>query len=311
MSLPPQWAAERTISVDAVAAVVGSIAPELAGEPVVALAQGWDNTVFVVGDQWAFRFPRRAVALPGFRLEIAVLPAIAPLLPLAVPVPELVATDRHPQDPWPCTGARLIPGRELAETAPDQPREALAAAVGAFLRVLHQPGLRAAAANARADLPLDPMQRGWPRARLDQTRKTLARLVAGDVWRDDPAVPALLVLDEASALPEPDTEPVLVHGDLHVRHLLVDDAGAATGIIDWGDLCLAHPAVDLGIAYAAFEAADRATLLTAYGPIDAETELRARALAVRLSVMIADYAVRDRRPRLLSEALDGLRRASH
>lgn len=306
MSPPPQWAAERSISVDAVAELVGAAAPELAGAPVVPLAQGWDNAVFLVGDRWAFRFPRRAIALPGIRREIAVLPAIAPALPLAVPVPELVGADRRPQDPWPFTGARLIPGRELAETDLDQPRAAAAAALGVFLRVLHGPALRETAAAA-ADLPVDPLHRGRPRARLAQTRETWARLIADGVCGDDPAVTTLL--ETAGALPEPDTAPVLVHGDLHVRHLLVD-AGAATGVIDWGDLCLAHPAVDLNIAYAAFEAADRTALFAAYGPVDADTELRARALAVRLSVMLADYAVRDHRPRLLHEALEGLRRAT-
>ena len=307
MSAPPQWAAERSVSVDAVAELVGTVAPELAGAPVVPLAEGWDNAVFLVGDRWAFRFPRRAIALPGIRREIAVLPAIAPALPLAVPVPELVGTDRHPQDPWPFTGARLIPGRELAETDRDQPRTAAAAALGAFLRVLHGPALRDTA-SAAAELPVDPLHRGWPRARSAQTRETWARLVAEGVCRGDPAVPALL--DDAGTLPEPQGAPVLVHGDLHVRHLLVDGAGSPTGVIDWGDLCLAHRCVDLGIAYAAFEAADRAALLAAYGPVDADTELRARALAVRLSVLLADYAVRDHRPRLLTEALAGLRRAS-
>lgn len=287
---------------------MAAVAPELAGAPVVPLAQGWDNAVFLVDGRWAFRFPRRAIALPGIRREIAVLLAIAPLLPLPVPVPELVGTDRHPQDPWPFTGARLIPGHELAES-PDQPRDAVAAGVGAFLRVLHGPALRDVAAGARDELPVDPMQRGWPGARLAQTRATLARLVADGVCGDDPAGPAQLVLDEAGALPAPDAEPVLVHGDLHIRHLLVDDAGGAAGIIDWGDLCLADRCVDLSIAYAAFAAGDRTTLLTAYGPVDTETELRARALAVRLSVMLADYADREHRPRLLAEALAGIRRA--
>jgi hypothetical protein len=45
---------------------------------------------------------------------------------------------------------------------------------------------------------------------------------------------------------------VLCHGDLHVRHLLIDGDGSAAGVIDWGDLCLADAAVDLSIAYFAF-----------------------------------------------------------
>jgi aminoglycoside phosphotransferase (APT) family kinase protein len=58
---------------------------------------------------------------------------------------------------------------------------------------------------------------------------------------------------------------VICHGDLHVRHLLVDRDGSVTGVIDWGDLCLADPAVDLSIAYFAFAGRARADLLSAYG----------------------------------------------
>jgi hypothetical protein len=47
-----------------------------------------------------------------------------------------------------------------------------------------------------------------------------------------------------------------------------------------------------------------------YGQIDAERELRARALGVRLSGFLAAYAAAVDRPALLAEALAGLRRAA-
>jgi aminoglycoside phosphotransferase (APT) family kinase protein len=102
---------------------------------------------------------------------------------------------------------------------------------------------------------------------------------------------------------------VLAHGDLHVRHLLVDDTGSATGVIDWGDVCLGDPAVDLSLGYAAFTGPARAAFLSAYGGVGADRELRARALAVRLSALLTAYAAAQGRPRLLAEARAGLRRA--
>ncbi len=86
---------------------------QLGDAPVRPLAEGWDNTVFVVGDTWVFRFPRRAIALPGLRREIEVLPRIAASLPLAVPVPDFVGAP-DADFPWPFWGARLLPGVELA-----------------------------------------------------------------------------------------------------------------------------------------------------------------------------------------------------
>jgi aminoglycoside phosphotransferase (APT) family kinase protein len=195
---------------------------------VVPLAEGRDNTVHLVGDTWVFRFPRRTVALPGFRRELTVLPRLAPLVPL----PELIADDEDDDDPWPFAGARLLPGRELAEAAlPEDARTAAAAALGRFLRALHAPRTRDAVA---VELPVDPMRRGWPRARIDDTREQLAQLMANGIWAGDPAVRTLLL--DAESLDHPSGEPVLVHGDLHIRHLLLDAEGNAAGVIDWGDV---------------------------------------------------------------------------
>jgi aminoglycoside phosphotransferase (APT) family kinase protein len=301
----PEWTAERAVGPGRAAALVAAAAPQLAGVDVVPLATGWDNSVVVVGGEWAFRFPRRAVALPGVRREIAVLPRIAPLLPLPVPVPEVVGSDDDPAEPWPFTGSRLLPGRELADAGlADDARVPAAAATGAFLRALHAPEVRAA---VDVELPVDPLGRGHPAGRLAPTRAALDGLVAAGTWPGDAAVDALL--DRAAELDEPAGAPVLVHGDLHVRHLLVDGAGRASGVIDWGDLCLADPAVDLSLGYAAFPGAARAAFLDAYGPVDAERELRARALAVRLSALLVRYAAADARPALLAESLAALGRA--
>lgn len=54
---------------------------------------------------------------------------------------------------------------------------------------------------------------------------------------------------------------------------------------------------------------DRAAMLAAYGPVDAEREQRARALAVSLCAALADWASSPGEQLLLQEYLDGLRRA--
>jgi aminoglycoside phosphotransferase (APT) family kinase protein len=299
----PQWAAERSVDAARAAALIGRAFPALRGLPVEPLSEGWDNTVHVVGGRWVFRFPRRAQALPGFRRELAVLPALVGRLPLHISAPELVATDDDADDPWPFAGARLLHGQELAEAGlADDARTPAAAAVGAFLSQLHRTDFE------EFELPADPMQRGWPAARMAQTRATLRSLAESGTWIADPAVDDLLVEGERLALPS--GAPVLAHGDLHVRHVLVDADGHAAGVIDWGDVCLADPAVDLGFAYAAFSGAARDELLGAYGRVEAERELRARCLAIRLSALLADYAAAEGRAALLAESLAGLRRAT-
>ncbi len=298
-----EWTPERTVSPGRAAELVGGQFAALRGAPVRELATGWDNTVFLVGGLWVFRFPRREVAVPGVRREIAVLPRLAPRLPLPVPVPELVG---RPADgyPWPFWGARMIHGRELAESGlPAAERGGAAAGLGEFLRVLHDPSLVAEA----PELPRDPMRRGDPAVRAPMARERLGRLAREGIWRPDPRVERLLADGERLG---PSGEAfTVVHGDLHVRHLLVGEDSRAAGVIDWGDLCLADPAVDLSLAYGGFEGPSRTALLSAYGPVGGGRELRARVLAVFLGAILAEYAASTGRERLLAEALAAIGRA--
>jgi aminoglycoside phosphotransferase (APT) family kinase protein len=61
----------------------------------------------------------------------------------------------------------------------------------------------------------------------------------------------------------------LLHHDLATEHILVDPAGAwITGVIDWGDVWIGDPAMDLaGFAHAC-DAATLDAVLAAYGPTD-------------------------------------------
>ncbi|RFS82471.1 aminoglycoside phosphotransferase [Actinomadura spongiicola] len=300
----PEWAPEREVTPELAAALIGRSFPELRDAPVERLATGWDNTVFLVGGRWAFRFPRRRIAVAGVEREIATLPVLAPRLPLPVPVPRFVG-EPSGDFPWPFWGARMIPGREFADARlPMERRAVLAAETGAFLRALHDPAL---AREVGAGLPRDPMARAEPARRAERTVDRLDALVALGAWRRAPAVDDFLAA--ARDLDPPGGDPVVVHGDLHVRHLLLTPDGRAAGVIDWGDVCLADPALDLSLAYSGFEGAARAAFLEAYGPVPQDREAAARTLALNLGATLAEYAAGTGRAALLAEALAGIGRA--
>ena len=242
------------------------------------LAEGWDNAVWLADERWVFRFPRRAVAVPLIRKELAVLGELE--LPLPTPRPRFVGDGFY--------GAELIPGRELH---PGVDRDALGRPLGAFLRALHD-------TDVRAPLPEDPMRRADMAFRVPKTIEALAAL-----GRDVPGF-----VHEARDLP-PAAPTALVHGDLHFRHLLVD-GGAISGVIDWGDVCRADPAVDLALYWCALSPAGREAFLDAYGPVGDERLLRARVLAVFLCAVLARYGAAEGLPDVEREAWDGLRRAS-
>jgi aminoglycoside phosphotransferase (APT) family kinase protein len=305
----PLWAPERVVTADDAAELVGEQFGELRGAAVEPLATGWDNTVYLVGGTWVFRFPRRAIALPGVEREIAVLPALAPRLPLPIPVPELVGRPSR-RFPWPFWGGRLVPGAELAEAELSEAERLNAARdIGAFLGALHDPRLVAAVDTAAdTDLPRDPMRRGDPGVRAPRARQGLAQLGEQGLRAADHGLDRFLA--DAARLAAPAGADVVSHGDLHVRHVLVGGDGSAAGIIDWGDLCLADPVVDLSLAYGGFAGPARAAFLSAYGrPVDAEREVAARVLAVNLSVVLAAYAADLGHARLLTESLAGIDRA--
>jgi aminoglycoside phosphotransferase (APT) family kinase protein len=303
------WDPEVTLDEAGARRLLAEQFPDLALESVVHLADGFDNTVFVVDGTWAVRFPRREVAVALLARELPLLEPLAPRLPLPVPVPQLIGRPAGGY-PWPFWGARLLPGAELADAAlPEDARESLGGEVGRFLAALHDSSV---VGDLGGGLPPDPMRRGQPAVRGPLARETLDRLASRGGWETGGAVDRAVddLLAASASLPAPAGEPVLVHGDFHLRHLLVTADGAATGVIDWGDACLADPAVDLSMAYGGFAGPARAALLSAYGGVvDEERELRSRVLAVGLCAALADYADDVGMPALLAESLTGIARA--
>ena len=299
----PEWDPEVEVDAERARHLIAGQFPELRGASISELAAGWDNVVFVVDERWAFRFPRRAIAVPGVGREIEVLGRLAGHLPLLIPRPTWVGAPDG-EYPWPWFGAPLLPGVELAEARlPDRDRRAAGEAIGAFLHALHAPRV---ARLVGGSLPIDPNRRADMALRVRLARRRISDAADAGLWTPSPAVGSLL--DEASALPPPPRTTVL-HGDLHMRHVLIDD-GAVSGVIDWGDVCIGDPSVDLSIAYGSFTGAARAGFLDAYGPIDGLTELRARVIAAFLGAALLSYAADQGLALLEDEARRSLDRAA-
>jgi aminoglycoside phosphotransferase (APT) family kinase protein len=117
------------------------------------------------------------------------------------------------------------------------------------------------------------------------------------------------VLDAARGLPAPEPS-ALVHGDLHIRHLLVDERCGPAGVIDWVDICRGDPAIDLPLFWSMLPASGRAEFLDAYGTVTDAQLLRARVLALFLCATLAVYARHEAMPALEREAVDALERAA-
>jgi len=292
----PVWSAELVVDEPLVLRLLSQF-PELDLRSLRRLAEGWDNSVWLVNKRYAFRFPHREIAVPGFRRELDVLPKL-PALPLPVPRPVFVG---QPTDefPWPFFGSELLQGVETGEARlDDAARIDVGLVLAQFLRELHVVELDVA-------LPFDPNRRTDMERRANLARDHLAEVERLGVWHAPPRVEELLAEAQPLAPPE---RPVLVHGDLHFRHLLVDGR-AASGVIDWGDVCRSDPAIDLPLLWSFVPPEGRAAFLSTYGPVNQAQLLRARVLAIQLCVVLAHYGRVEGNAGVEREAVAGLERA--
>jgi aminoglycoside phosphotransferase (APT) family kinase protein len=255
-------------------------------------------TVWLVDRKWTFRFPRRSIVIPGLENEIAYLPQLTPRLPLPIPVPRLIGEPTE-EFGWPFYGAAFLPGREHADAGLDeQARVRLGRPLAEFLRTLHSLELD-------FELPVDLVRRADMTYRVGKTRERLAELERLGLWRAPPAVSG--VLDAAAEL-GPAEASAIVHGDLHLRHLLVDDDGAPAAVIDWIDLGRADPCVDLCLYWSVLPPDGRREFLEAYGPLTEDQLLRGRVLALFLCGALALWGHHERVENVKREALEGLAR---
>ena len=288
----PEWSPEIVVDEALARRLLADQFPELELDSLRLAGEGWDNTAWLVDEQWLFRFPRREIALDGVARELRVLPLLAPQLPLPVPEPMFVGA-AGPAFPWPFFGSTIVPGRELAEAElDDDGRAALARPLGAFLRALH-------AADVAVELPLDPLGRADMGVRVERARDRLDELGVATPGAED-------VLAAALDLPPPERATV-VHGDLHLRHAFVED-GRLSGVIDWGDVCRADPAIDLVLVWCALPPPARAAFFSEYGPVSEAGLLRARVLSLLLCAVLAVHARHEGLAQVERESLAGLER---
>jgi aminoglycoside phosphotransferase (APT) family kinase protein len=295
----PQWDPEIAVDDALAGRLLSEQFPELGPLPIQLLGSGWDNTVFAVGDTWVFRFPRKEKIVPFLETEIALLPELASLLPVPIPVPQHIGV---PSDafPWPFFGAPRLPGVELCD-APEASRDLLAPQLGRLLRTLHSRGV--------LDRLGERLQENWTRRAEMELRVplTVERLAAIDeLWRVPAHVHALL--DDALELPPP-VPTAVCHGDLHFRHILVD-GDRVSGLIDWIDICRGDPALDLQVVWSVLPPETRGAFFAEYGSVDDETLLRARAVALFLGTALLEYAHHEGLPAIEHEAIASLDRAA-
>jgi aminoglycoside phosphotransferase (APT) family kinase protein len=259
--------AEHEVTSEVVRQLLADQHADLASRPIEFLAEGFDTTLWHLGDDLLVRLPRRAEAEEGMRNEQRWLGTIAPLLPLPISAPVRVG---QPGAVFPFVwsvvpylqGDPLLGGPALdgARAAPT---------LGRFLRALH--------VDAPPDAPTSHL-RGTP---IEARHPTFAERVGALDHSDARA--ATTVWDEARDAAVHGGPSCWVHGDLHAGNVLAAH-GDVVGVLDFIDLNAGDPATDLASVWLLLEDDAVTVALEAYGGADDDLRARARGWAVLFSV---------------------------
>ena len=275
------WQPEHVVSLEDAKVYIEEQFSELMPVEITEYGKGFDNTVFLVNQDYVFRFPRREIAVRLLEKENRMLPELVGLLPLKISEP-LYFGKPSKNFPWPFTGYRAIKGQmlhNLDETA----SQASGPDLALFLKKLHQFPVKKA---ERSGVPHDEIKRANMTKRLPMLKDHVRKLNEKQLYNDPDRLTAY---SEGLNIIEAENEKVLVHGDLHLRNIVVNEMGSVKGVIDWGDLHIGSRAVDLSIAYSFLPPSSRKAFYKIYGEVKKPQKELARFIAIYILAILILY----------------------
>ncbi|MFS0603014.1 phosphotransferase [Peribacillus frigoritolerans] len=295
------WLAEYPVSLELAGKLIMRQFPEIELKEIKQLGEGFDNTVIQINGQFVFRFPRRPIAVTLIQVENQLLPSIAGTFPLAIPEPIFFGKPSTLY-PYPFTGYKMVKGHLPVEGTKAKKVES-AKRFARFLKVLHSFPVEKA---KRLGVQPDGMMRLDVPYRKKSLMENVSNLIKLGYFGQ-----AHAVKDFVETLGEGELDvqhPIsLVHGDIHIRNVLLDDEGVLAGVIDWGDVHIGNPAIDFSFLYSYFPKEVRSAFFEIYGEIEKETESLARFRAIYMLVTLLVYGIDRHDEELIAITSTGLK----
>ena len=271
--IPP---GEVPITADLVIGLVADQFPHFADLPLTHLNDGWDNSVYRLGDELLVRLPRRQLAADIAVAEHDWLPRLADNWTFPAPVPLAVGQPgrgypwRWALVPW-LTGTVAMEAPLTADGAAD---------LGAALAQVHVPAPDGCSVQR---LALDPA--GAQGGAVRSAARTCSQLGQSGCSTRPTRWPCSRRQTSAETL-------TWCHLDVHGNNILTRD-GRLAGMLDWGDSGAGDPATDLGQALYMVGSAKYTELAAAYvaggGPAAPfAPRVRAEALAYAVTMATLD-----------------------
>jgi aminoglycoside phosphotransferase (APT) family kinase protein len=269
---------ELDIDVSLVRRLLAAQLPQWADLPLrPVVSSGSDNAIYRLGEDLAVRLPLRAGRTEeSLDKEAEWLPKLAPLLPLAVPLPLALG---RPGEGYPCRWAvySWLEGEAATVDNLDDPHAA-ARDLARFLAALQR--IDTTGAPPVGD---HNFFRGVPLAARDAGTRSAIMALDGKI--DVAAVTA--AWEAALQAPDWDRPPVWIHGDLSDGNLLAA-RGRFSGVIDFGGIAVADPACDLMAAWC-FLPLDAREVFRTELSVDDATWARGRGWALSVALIALPY----------------------
>ena len=238
-------------------------------DSILHLDSGWDNVVYLVNQNLIFRFPRREFGLACMHNEIALLPIIKAHVSFPLSAPDWIGTssDLYPHA---YAGYKMLPGIALCDAFDALIDDAqFAMILAGWIKALH---------SIPVNSEYMDLVEGEYEWKVDVSHRTagcknnLERYESYFLQAGFTKEALLEVITHLERLHFAPVKQAFVHGDLYSRHIMVDsNTHLPSGLIDWGDLHIGHPGIDLAAGMVLTDSALDVFLKT-YGDIDQETQ---------------------------------------
>lgn len=236
-----------TSAVDAALSVAATHGLTLRAGDATVTDAGLDYRVVMAfdddGQRWVLRLPRRPDVSTGMTAEARILALVSPHLAtdgIAVPdwrihTPDLIAYPALPGAPGLTLTEAKEPVWHMYPASPDY-----AERLGRLLARLHGIDVEAAAAAGVEVRTPDQVRRAWQ----ENLARVMDAFTVASAYRERWKA----WLDDDTCWPD---ATVMTHGEIYPAHVLLDQDGVITGVLDWTTARVDDPARDLSVQYGA------------------------------------------------------------
>lgn len=271
------------------------------------IGEGFDNVAYLINNKIVFRFPRREISIELLKTETQLLPHIAKNVSFSLSCPQFFgqSTETYPYlfigypiikgiilsdfidlpiAPFPESNIPEIPGRAASQLAKDDTKNGItskkfAAEFAIALKQLHSIPIKPEHKNGYQDTWRLDIEN-----RVQRLKENINKYESS--YQECGFTKSLLIdiSDKFKQLQFSPYKKCYVHGDLYSKHIIVDDAGKLTGLIDWGDTHIGHPSIDIAAAIMIFNDDSLAEFSKVYGEFDSQVAIF-RSLCHSISIL--------------------------